>query len=115
MLLCQPRSAAPTHFWFLNELLPCVIYNDVLLWSYSGHPTAHFHHQLKGLRPRSVLVAQGQRKRELGQLYLVRTIVANVTFNTKWQLNARFGFLTAISVWIINSYLRDSLALNILN
>lgn len=61
------------------------------------------------------MVAQGQRKRELGQLYLVRTIVANVTFNTKWQLNARFGFLTAISVWIINSYLRDSLALNILN
>lgn len=80
VLLCQPCSAAPTHFWFLNELLPCVIYNDVLLWSWSGHPTERFYHQLKGLRPRSVLVAQGQRKRELGQLYLVRTIVANVTF-----------------------------------
>lgn len=24
------------------------------------------------------------------------TFVANVTFNTKWQLNASFGFLTAI-------------------
>lgn len=54
VLLCRPCSAALTHFWFLNELLPCVIYSDVLLWSYSGHPTAF----LPPKRPRNVLVAK---------------------------------------------------------
>lgn len=93
--VCQPSAKwailplPPTCFWFLNELHLmrdlqwCVGFNSMfppLSW------------RCKTKRCFGCIGAEGT----WSTLPCKDTFVANVTFNTKWQLNARFGFPTAI-------------------
>lgn len=75
----------------------CVIYNDVsvrelLLSLNSTFPPPSWRFKAK----RCFGCIGAKEKGTWSTLPCKDTSVANVTFNTKWQLNARFGFLTAI-------------------